>query len=40
MRIYECHVGIGTAEGKVGSYLEFAKNVVPRIVKQGIQNGK
>ncbi|KAK3909486.1 1,4-alpha-glucan-branching enzyme [Frankliniella fusca] len=35
LRIYECHVGIGTSEGKVGTYLEFANNVVPRIVKQG-----
>lgn len=35
LRIYECHVGIGTQELKVGSYLEFAKNVIPRIVKQG-----
>ncbi|KAK9503231.1 hypothetical protein O3M35_011847 [Rhynocoris fuscipes] len=35
LRIYECHVGIGTSEYKVGTYLEFAQNVVPRIVKLG-----
>ncbi|XP_063219264.1 1,4-alpha-glucan-branching enzyme isoform X2 [Bacillus rossius redtenbacheri] len=35
LRIYECHVGIATEEGKVGSYLEFARNIIPRIVKQG-----
>lgn len=34
LRIYECHVGIATQEGRVGTYLEFAKNVVPRIEKQ------
>lgn len=35
LRIYECHVGIGTQELKIGTYLEFAKNIIPRIVKQG-----
>lgn len=35
MRIYECHVGIATSELCVGTYLEFAKNIIPRIVKQG-----
>jgi len=35
MRIYECHVGIATEEYKVGSYKNFADNVVPRIIKQG-----
>ncbi|XP_046746237.1 1,4-alpha-glucan-branching enzyme isoform X2 [Diprion similis] len=35
LRIYECHVGIATQELRVGSYLEFAKNIIPRIVKQG-----
>lgn len=35
LRIYECHVGIGTQEPKVGTYKEFAKNVIPRITKQG-----
>ncbi|XP_033215036.1 1,4-alpha-glucan-branching enzyme isoform X2 [Belonocnema kinseyi] len=35
LRIYECHIGIGTQEGRVGTYIEFAKNVIPRIVRQG-----
>lgn len=35
LRIYECHVGIATQELRVGTYLEFAKNTIPRIVKQG-----
>ncbi|XP_011501571.1 PREDICTED: 1,4-alpha-glucan-branching enzyme-like [Ceratosolen solmsi marchali] len=35
LRIYECHVGIATQEPRIGTYLEFAKNVIPRIVKQG-----
>lgn len=34
LRIYECHVGIATQEGRVGTYLEFAKNVIPRIERQ------
>ncbi|XP_059489512.1 1,4-alpha-glucan-branching enzyme [Neocloeon triangulifer] len=35
MRIYECHVGIATQEHKVGTYREFAQNIIPRIKKQG-----
>lgn len=35
LRIYECHVGIATSEHRVGTYLEFANNIIPRIVKQG-----
>ena len=35
LRIYECHVGIATQDFRVGTYIEFAKNVIPRIVKQG-----
>ncbi|KAF7408773.1 hypothetical protein HZH66_003310 [Vespula vulgaris] len=35
LRIYECHVGIATQELRVGTYLEFAKKTIPRIVKQG-----
>lgn len=34
-RIYECHVGIATEKLEVGSYKNFAENVIPRIVKQG-----
>ena len=33
--IYECHIGMGTNEEKVGSYKEFRKNVLPRVVKDG-----
>lgn len=35
LKIYECHVGIATPEPKVGDYLEFARNIIPRIKKQG-----
>lgn len=35
LRIYECHVGIATEKLEVGSYDNFAKNVLPRIVRQG-----
>ncbi|CAO1383403.1 unnamed protein product [Diamesa tonsa] len=35
MRIYECHVGIATDKYEVGSYRNFADNVIPRIVRQG-----
>ncbi|XP_073996402.1 1,4-alpha-glucan-branching enzyme [Rhodnius prolixus] len=35
LRIYECHIGIATSEHKVGTYSEFAKEIVPRIVKLG-----
>lgn len=30
-RIYEAHVGISSPELRVSTYLEFAKNVIPRI---------
>ena len=33
--IYECHVGMGQDEEKVGSYTEFRDNVLPRIAKDG-----
>lgn len=35
LRIYECHVGIASAEAKICSYAEFTANVMPRIVKLG-----
>ncbi|MFI3296882.1 MAG: alpha amylase C-terminal domain-containing protein [bacterium] len=35
LMIYECHIGMGTEEEKVGSYDEFRTNVLPRIVKDG-----
>lgn len=34
LRIYECHVGIATEKLEVGSYRNFADNIIPRIVKQ------
>lgn len=34
-RIYECHVGIASQEPCVGSYQNFADNIIPRIKKQG-----
>ncbi len=35
LRIYECHIGISSVEGKVNSYNDFAQNVLPRIQKLG-----
>ncbi len=34
-RIYESHVGMAQEEGRVGTYKEFAKNVLPRIAEAG-----
>ena len=33
--IYEAHVGMAGEEAKVSSYLEFVKNMLPRIKEQG-----
>ncbi|MCC2547150.1 alpha amylase C-terminal domain-containing protein [Hymenobacter sp. BT175] len=33
--IYEAHVGMATEEAKVGSYLEFAEQVLPRVQALG-----
>ena len=33
--IYECHIGMASQDEKVGTYEEFRKNVLPRIVKEG-----
>ncbi|MBQ9708206.1 MAG: 1,4-alpha-glucan-branching enzyme, partial [Firmicutes bacterium] len=33
--IYECHIGMAQDAEKVGSYAEFRKNVLPRIVEDG-----
>lgn len=35
LRIYEAHIGMASAEEKVGSYREFADNILPRIKKLG-----
>ncbi|MET0340227.1 MAG: alpha-amylase family glycosyl hydrolase [Polyangiales bacterium] len=34
-RIYEAHVGMAPEEGKVGSFREFARDVLPRIAALG-----
>ena len=33
--IYECHIGMAQDAEKVGSYLEFKDNILPRIKKDG-----
>ncbi|WP_426061917.1 alpha amylase C-terminal domain-containing protein [Hymenobacter sp. B1770] len=33
--IYEAHVGMATEEGRVGTYREFADNILPRIAAGG-----
>ena len=33
--IYECHIGMAQDEEKVGSYVEFRDNVLPRVAHQG-----
>ena len=33
--IYECHIGMGQDEEKVGTYTEFKDKVLPRVVKDG-----
>jgi len=33
--IYETHIGMSSEEGKVATYLEFAKEVLPKIKKMG-----
>ena len=33
--IYEAHIGMSQEEGKVGSYEEFRRFVLPRIAKAG-----
>lgn len=35
LRIYEAHVGMAAEEGKVGTFDEFTKNVLPRIADIG-----
>ncbi len=34
-KVYEAHVGMALEDGRVGTYLEFARNVLPRIAKLG-----
>ncbi len=33
--IYECHVGMASEEERIGTYNEFRKNVLPRVVADG-----
>lgn len=33
--VYECHIGMAQEEEKVGSYMEFAEKILPRIVRLG-----
>ena len=33
--IYECHIGMAQEKGAVGTYNEFAENILPRIKKLG-----
>ncbi|QJX45662.1 1,4-alpha-glucan-branching enzyme [Hymenobacter taeanensis] len=33
--IYEAHVGMATEEGRIGTYLEFAEHLLPRIQAEG-----
>ncbi|WP_036877235.1 alpha amylase C-terminal domain-containing protein [Xylanibacter oryzae] len=33
--IYECHIGMAQDAEKVGTYVEFKDNVLPRIIKDG-----
>ncbi len=35
LRIYEAHVGMAQEEGKVGTYTEFTRNILPRIARGG-----
>ncbi len=35
LRIYEAHVGMAQEEGRVGTYLEFQQNILPRIASLG-----
>lgn len=35
LMIYECHIGMGQEEGKVGTYNEFREKVLPRIAADG-----
>ncbi len=35
LRIYECHIGMAQEEGRIGTYYEFCKNILPRIKKLG-----
>ncbi len=35
LRIYEAHTGMAQEDGKVGTYVEFTRNILPRVVIGG-----
>ncbi len=35
LMIYECHIGMGQDAEKVGTYVEFKDNILPRVIKDG-----
>ena len=35
LRVYECHIGMSSAEPKINSYLEFKTDMLPRIRNLG-----
>src|SRR5665213_2682841 len=35
LRIYEAHVGMATEQGKVGTFEEFTRDVLPRVANLG-----
>eukprot|EP00798_Chlamydomonas_sp_ICE-L_P009847 gene9847-7734_t len=35
LRIYECHIGMSSEEPKINSYIEFRRDMLPRIRKAG-----
>jgi len=35
LKVYECHIGMGSIEPRVATYLEFKANVLPRIKRLG-----
>ncbi len=35
LRIYEAHVGMATEESRIGTYKEFRRDILPRIVSHG-----
>lgn len=35
LRIYECHIGMSSEEGKINTYKDFMVNVLPKIIETG-----
>lgn len=38
LKIYEAHIGISSNEEKISTYDYFRREILPRIVRQGLQN--